>query len=496
MTLLNSLHGKFKIGLNVLVAALFLYLVSTVLAKASTIGGPDFFFYVLNGRDLSEGNQLGIMRYLYFPGVYWVWRFAIDLLGKDLETLQNFYVGILILSAVLSSLCVYILSKKLIPALVTGSVYIALLHLLEGFGGCIEPIAAVTMLIGLTAYIYFAKKEKFWIATLIIITFFALTLLMKQQGLVFAVAAFVLVFYPTKRFFELHWLNFVVPPLIIATFLGLMFLEGGGIEAIKIAFGFASAYIQIGTFDENLSRFFKTIMPLVVIPLLVWLPFFVARILHASHSLFVLATRLTVFCIIAGGFSLYQFRIRDYLHYGIYTIPSLALLVGLSTAFIIETWGLLTFQQKKFYSWVAVSIFFYSNYLWRSELDKISSQIQTGWGSPISYGQNRLSDICSRLTSRKVLILPPRANEFHWVCDTTSGTGKWGYSWFDENPTYYIQLIENKYAKNVLLFDKKYGYFENELLSRPAWVGIEAKLLQNGYREIYSSPFGHLYALP
>lgn len=487
----------FESATDLITGLLFVCFLYSFVLKVPSIGGPDFFFYILTGRDLSDGFEVGIMHYFYFPGIYWFWKYCFDLFGHNLLAIQSVYVGVLLLSSVFSAACVYLLTRKKYAAFLAGSMYIILLHILEGWGGVIEPIATLFMLLGLLFYLYFYQAQKYLASALSIVVFFGLCLFMKQQGIFFIAASAVLPFSELKRFFQINKLTFLVPISAGLFVFGLILLEGGGLEAIRVSLSMAVNYSRTNTLAQNLSGYFMAIFPVFVPVLAFLMPIALFALIDVvkSKKKFVnyFNLRFVIFLMFAGILPLYQFKVREYLHYGIYTVPALVILSGWAIASAFKWLAFATKTKKILVLGLSVFFLFVSFNQHKEKIDHVHELI--GWlpPHPLDSDIAKLSDVCSHLHGPNVLLLPPRVNTFHWICNTRSASGKWAYSWYEEAAPHYFDIISQQFVTDVFVFDKNFGDFEERVLSRPDWADLEKHLKNNNYSVSYSNSSGRLY---
>lgn len=487
----------FLTALNVVTFVIFAYFARSFLVKTSFVGGADFFYYVLTGRDLSGGFDVGAMRYSYFPGVYWFWKFSFDFCGNSLAAIQSIYIGVLLLSSVLCSTCVFVLTRKLYAASLAGAVYLLLLHLLEGWAGIVEPIAAMWMLLGFVLYLFFYQRKMFGTAAVCMMVFLGLCLFMKQQGIFYVAAAGLLPFSDLKRIYGISKWNFIVPIGAVFVLMVLLFIDGGGLEAFRIALSMATGYTKSGEWAENLRYYLGAVEP-VILPVVCFLIPMILMIIFVflkkkEKHLDISGMRIFLFFLLAGLFPLYQFKVRGYLHYGIYTVPSLAILIGWGIAAWLRWVKQLSLKQVRILLTITGALFFLVLLNQKDGLLRVKSQIEWKPPLPLEADSQKFLPVCSHLSSQVVLLLPPRANTFHWICQTRSALGKWAYSWYEENAAYYFEIISQQKVENIFVFDKSYGGFEKDLLSRTDWIGLEEYILKNSYSVVYQNASGRLY---
>lgn len=480
---------------NVIAGLIFVYFLYSYIVKTPSIGGPDFFYYILTGRDLSDGFEVGSMRYGYFPGVYWLWKYCFDVFGHSLIAIQTIYVGVLLGSALLSAGCVYLLTRKIYAAFFAGSLYIILLHILEGWGGVIEPVATFFMLIGFLTYLHFYRKKMYQASAVCIVIFFGLCLFMKQQGIFFVAASAFLPFAELKRFFQINKSAFLVPFATGVLVFILIVIEGGGIEAIRISMSMATSYTHSGSAYDNLAGYFKSIEPVFnpILAFLLPMAVFIFLINRKRLNKDIYSLRVLLFLVLSAVLPLYQFRVREYLHYGIYTIPALTLLTGWAIGYWVNQLSMLSTAKKiglACASMVLLGFGFKQSY---AGILRVQDQVLWLPPQPLQADTAKLADVCPHIQGPTVLLLPPRVNTLHWICNTRTALDKWAYSWYEEAAPYYFDLISRQNTNDVFVFDKSFGDYEDRILSRADWTGLEEQLQKNSYSVAYVSAAGRLY---
>lgn len=227
-------------GLSVWATAIYL------LGVRPSIGGVDFFFYLVNARDMIEVPQeVPRISYQYFPGVFQFWRFAYRLTNGELSGLQWSYLIVLITNATLIAAIIWSMTKRLELAVLGAIWYVTLLTRFEGLYGITEPIATFPLLAGI--FIWQGKPlvtaPDWWRAGLLGVAI-GVTVVIKQQAGLLSIATSALLlqqWLPTTARHQWRWL-FALPIIAVATAFVCILLEGRGLEPLRVGFEMVSAY--------------------------------------------------------------------------------------------------------------------------------------------------------------------------------------------------------------------------------------------------------------
>jgi hypothetical protein len=474
-----------------------LYIILNLILKIPIIGGVDFLYYTLVGRDLSNGTPVGDMRYGYFTGVYLFWKNVFDVFGARILVAQITYVFVLILSSLFCILSMYLLSMRKHIALLAGIIYLLLTYQLEGLFGVTEPISTLFALLAICLYLYFFRTARYRAAIVSVIFFIGLCFFQKQQGVFFVAASFFLPYEKIRKVTQWNVWNFAVPVLSGLFVLFLLVLEAKGIKPIEIVIKFALNYEKEGTFFSNLTLFWSRISPIVLPVVYFSFPFLLISYRpwkKVSNITDPAKIRISIFLAVSALLALYQFRVRGYLHYGLYCVPGITLLLGLFISKSEDVFFSLKKRQQFITSALAFTFFVFALTSSKSYLNALKNQfVGEIVISPLPADTQRLADVCPKLHSQQVLLLPARINSFHWICNTSSALGYWAYSWLEEKADYYYSLISDSTNTDIFVFNKSYGPYEKMILTRPDWSNLEKNLRENNYIIVYENMAGRLY---
>ena len=240
--------------------------VSTLLASRPSIGGVDFYFYILNARDLADGpTHAPWARYIYFPGVYRFWEMVFRLTDGTLPSLQWAYLGILLANAGLVGIMLMTSVTSWWGGLLGSAAYLVFMHRLEGLSGSTEPISTIPFLIGLLLW-NLCERHSHKIAGLLYLSFACgICLFVKQQAglLMLGMTAFIIVPSQQNQSFPNRFFDFTIVAIgTAATFALAMWLDGGGWAALRMGLAFAAGYTAQGIWLDHVSGLWAATQPL------------------------------------------------------------------------------------------------------------------------------------------------------------------------------------------------------------------------------------------
>lgn len=495
MKLLEELNSKrnisslFVLLSNAASLTVLMGLCYSMWLKAITVGGPDFLYSILYGRDLSLSKTHA--SYGYFPGVQKFWSFCISIVGADINILQRAYVIVLLLSVLVFVLNMFQITRNIIASVVFGWFYVALLFILEGMGGVLEPFSILLVMTGYLLYQCTFLKKYYHLNAVVMIVFLAMTAFTKQQSLVFVVASFLLPYQKIKFLHEVKIKNLLVPFGSILVFYVFFLIDGEGLNGILVRLNEIKTYTKHGSFLFNLQNVFKAMSPVLYIYFILSLLTVKALWSHDAFQKYAIDIRRIAFWLVSGVGFLYQFTARGYLHYGIYFIPCILFPLAIQWRMITD-WLTLKYTKRlacQVMPFVLLVISVVTIGKWsvfrqsfdNSSVPKIVTEI------------DEVSGACRFLIAERVLLLPPRGNAFHWACGTIPFDSHFGYSWIEESADYYRKLLKKSEAKDVFLFDVSFGPFERELLTRADWKNISSELEKEGFTLTFENKAGKLY---
>ena len=174
--------------------------VNALLASRPSIGGIDFYFYVLNARDLAdEPAHAPWARYIYFPGVYRFWETIFRVTDGTLPSLQWAYIGILLANAGLVGIVLMTSVTSWWGGLLGSAAYFVFLYRLEGLSGSTEPISTIPFLFGLLLW-NLCERHSHKIAGLVCLSLACgICLFVKQQAGLLMLGMTALIIVPSHR---------------------------------------------------------------------------------------------------------------------------------------------------------------------------------------------------------------------------------------------------------------------------------------------------------
>jgi hypothetical protein len=471
-----------------------------------SIGGIDFYFYILNARDLAEANSSAPWaRYVYFPGVYRFWEIVFHMSDGTLASLQWVYLGVLLANAGLVA-AILATSVTSWPVGLLGAVtYIALAGRLEGFSGCTEPIATIPFLTGLLFWHLLERKGHKTSSLACLSVAFGICLFVKQQAGLLVIGVTALLLCPPAlgresigRFTE----TVIVAIGSVATFLIAMWLDGGGYSALEMGLTFATGYKAQGSWLSHLtglwqvSRTVSTAFLCSAAVCVAFLAFHKKLVGVSSNRLRLLG--ITTLSTVAG---LFQFSRRGYLHYGLLILPcailsvASAIRLGLdATRSLASQWSMVQRRLVMTLAVIALSCVLVSeiHFTFREATRQLESAMQSQVNS-----SGQLSSFCSSLKPGSFLfIVPPRHNEIHWACKTKTIGMPLGYGWENLQYSTYLTALNNSQIDQVLVFESAGDRAEEGLWPSVAVTTVINHLLDSGFYPLATYEDKTLYKRP
>jgi hypothetical protein len=449
-----------------LTALLSVYLCITyLLTLRQSIGGVDFYFYVLNARDLAEPDSSAPWaRYIYFPGVYRFWEIVFRISDGTLASLQWTYLGVLLANAGLVAAILSASVRSWPGGLLGSAAYIVLAGRLEGLSGCTEPIATIPFLFGLLSW-YLFEQKRFKKSGLTCLSFACgICLFVKQQAvlLVLGVTALLIVPSPSSRHLLDRFSEIVIVVIgTCMTFLLAMWLDGGGYSALKTGLAFAVGYRAQGSWVSHATGLWQVSQPLsaaFLCAIVVWVvSLFLPAIRTGDSSTGLRLLGITILSTIAGVF---QFSRRGYLHYGLLILPSallsvaVALRLGLTAIRPLAIqWS--TMQRRLAITLAVIALSWLVVPATDSAIQEITRQV-TSAGSSRQKSSAQFTALCSHLQPGSfLLVIPPRHNDLHWACHTKTIGTPLGYGWENLQLSDYLGALNDSHINQVLVFESR-----------------------------------------
>lgn len=475
-----------------------------LLTLRSSIGGVDFYFYVLNARDLAEANSSAPWaRYIYFPGVYRFWEMVFRMSDGSLPSLQWAYLGVLIANAGLVGAILATSVTSWAGGLLGSATYIVLAGRLEGLSGCTEPLATIPFLTGLFGW-YLCERQGCKTNSIACLSVACgICLFVKQQAGLLVIGVTALLVSPSPLGQSLSRLSETVIVALgsVATFLFAMWLDGGGLSALAMGLSFATAYTAQGSWLSHLTRLWHESQPLstaFVCATVIWVGLLIFHGKRSDDSAISLRLLgITTLSTIAG---LFQFSRRGYLHYGLLILPgallsvALAIRLGLDASKSIAShWS--SIQRGLVIALVLIALSFLIVPATNSIFRDISRQLDAAEQShAIGYPTPQLSSLCSNLEPGSFLfIVPPRHNDIHWACKTKTIGMPLGYGWENLQLPAYLASLNDSHINQVLVFQSSGDNADGGLWPSVAPTTVIRHLLDAGFHPLTTYEDATLY---
>jgi len=439
------------IGCGLLSVAIIALLVRLVAVRGE-IEGVDFYYYVVNARDLLDKvGGSSDARFIYFPGVYMFWAVALWIGGGSLSALQWVYAGVLIANALLIGLLIRSVTRHGMSALAGAALYLALAGVYEGFYAATEPIATMAALVGLLAWTDRAKVDCLSKRRILVCCIgFGLALLMKQQAvlLVTGVPGSALSNRLTSRPTMPRREVALVGLGSLAVFLLGILMQGYGLRPLRRSFEFAVKYVENGSLNNN-------VWPVVLRAPGLFVGVLVSAAVLAVYSLRERPTGLhstgihvATVCSFAGVASMWQFSRRPYLHYMLLGLPFFIAAIMIVVDNVV-TWA------RECHAFRA-----------RTAAYGVSAVVLTGLvltllsaANAANYGKawRRQPQVAADLSALsryvrpgdELAVAPSRRNDIHLELGTVSTLNLQGYAWYA--PVEVAALIDHPDLERVLI---------------------------------------------
>lgn len=467
--------------------------------RVSGMGGYDSYYYLLYARDLAGGTHEGLQaRYLYFPGVYHFWRLVFLVSDGSYAACQSAFALAGLANAALVILIARAAGCGMAVAALAGASYLAIGQRLEFEAMTTEPLVTAPALLGLLGWVSAERRGRPRLGLAALGTGLGLALFAKQQGILLA-AGLAGTLPGSDR--SAHGLARAARGIagalaaMLAAFSGAMWLDGGGMPALRLALEFLLRYEAHGELMENLAPVWRRT------PLAALLCFAViggcALALEArSQGRRGGSVRLALLgiCAFAAMATLLQFSKRGYAHYGLLTLPFVLLAAAAAVSLlrdrlspIIERHATLSISMGlSIWAALAVSLL-YATADWAQREPLKSPQ------------HDSYLPMCTVLDrGERLLLLPSRENALHWACGTHAGGTRWGYTFnFQETPEGYIEELRKPDLRQVFVFRPAGPQsYEAKVLSGERWQPFYAALRERGFVRVADFTQGTVYRRP
>ena len=501
----KSLYQKLlPVPLTLAVIALAALAVQFLTASRPFIGGVDFYYYILNARDLADGTGgAPPTRYVYFPGVYSFWTTILRITDGGLAALQWAYAGVMLANGILIGCILATVTRIWQAGLLATALYLFTASRVEGLYGVTEPITTIPFLAGLWLWMLLNATGRPRAALIALAAGFGLALFSKQQGVLLLLGALGLLQDPAHaaRPFRQRLAGIAtVIGVALLIFLCAMLLEGGGIEAVNMGLRFVMEYQLEGAWLQNVSRAYDATQPvsnLFLSACAVWLALTIARrkfpeLPPAVIPVLGLAVLSALGCVL-------QFSRRGYLHYALLFLPS-AIIAGSLALYVVAIF--LNRQARRWprFAETAVIIGMVSFLLVNSAgttdfVRYVSSQIAspTRW-MPHDALRQVFAPLCARVEPGSgLLLIPQRQGIIHWECRTRAASPVVGYRWAPMEAADYMTAASLPTAASVFVFAERSGEYEQLFFGDNDRTRILQELARLGFRLVFTSQTGDLF---
>ena len=394
------------------------------------VGGVDWFYYLCYSRDAIGAYSPSNNMYSYFPGVYWFWTTAMQLVGSDISSLQCVFVVALAVNGLLVGIIVWQHTRCKRVATLAGIWTLMLLSRFDGVQGESEIIANIFFLTCLIAWKGVSLNQwSRWKSLLLFGLGLGLAVYMKQQAGLLALGA--LWFLGEQRQRTHRWDMLLTLPAFAGLALILCVLTAGrGLDPLWLGLSTATAYPSQDSWWLNLYTQFRHDESFWIVAV-ISVGLFLYGLCKKNPDPTSNSTRLIGFLMLSGLATLIQFKARPYHHYLLLTIP--AVTIG-STILWHQQRDRLTNRslQRCFLILMAMLPFCWAeDYRWGYHPTQWPSAKQV---QPLSSWHQRhdVRDYLDHLSdnlpaSTTLLVLPGRHNSLHYLLNTRSGSDQ-GYS--------------------------------------------------------------------
>jgi hypothetical protein len=492
------------VPLTLTVIALTALAVQFLTASRPFIGGVDFYYYILNARDLADGTGgAPPTRYVYFPGVYSFWTTILRITDGGLAALQWAYAGVMLTNSILIGCILATVTRIWQAGLFATALYLFMASRVEGLYGVTEPITTIPFLAGLWLWVLLSDTDRPRAALAALAVGFGFALFSKQQGGLLLLGAFgllqdsALIARPLRQ--RLAVVTAVAVGAVLV-FLCAMLLEGGGIEAVQMGLRFVTEYQPEGHWLQNLRRAYDATRPvsdLFLSACAIWLALAITP--RKFPELPPVMLPLLGLAVISALSSLLQFGKRGHLHYALLFQPSAVIAGGLALYIVAFFLNRQTRRWPRFAEAtmvIGMASFLLVNSAGTTDFVRyVSSQIAvpTKWMQHETLRQV-FAPLCARVEPGSgLLLIPQRQGIIHWECRTRAVSPVMGYQWISMEAAYYLDVASSPEAAGVFLFAERSGDYEQLFFRDNDRARIIRELERLGFRETFSFDAGQLY---
>jgi hypothetical protein len=467
--------------------------------RIAGMGGYDGYYYLLYARDLSAGMHEGLQaRYFYFPGAYHFWRLVFAVSDGSYAACQIAFALVGLANAALVLLTAYSAGCGMAVASLAAVSYLVIGQRLELEALTTEPIVTVPALLGLLAWVAAGRRGRPQLGLAALGAGLGLAVFVKQQGALLAAGVLGLLPGFSRDAQGLARAARGIAGTLAAAFAvwsAAMWLDGGGIPALRFALSSAVGYETQGQFLENLVPVWRNT------PLAALLGFAVivgsAQAVQArSQGRRSVSVRLALLgiCSFVAAATLLQFGKRGYGHYGLLTLPFVLLAAAAAASLLRERLSAIIERHEALSVQLGVAAW--------AVLAGSMLYTAADWARHASLKlpqHDAYRPVCAALVKgERLLLLPSRENALHWACGTHAAGTAWGYTFNShETPESYIEELHKPELRQVFVFRPgNPRSYEATTLSGERWQSFYAALREQGFIRTAVFDQGAVYRRP
>ncbi len=460
-----------------------------------SVGSVDFFYYLCTARDmLAHGSEVSDRCYNYFPGVYTFWRSVMTLAGNTLPQLQQAYVLLLVLNAVLIAATIGRVTRNMLASCFAALWYLVLISRYEGFAGVSEPLATAILMIGCLIWRGQPLRQRhgYVVAILFGITLGMAVYAKQQAGLLTLGAISLVLLRPFTSADRQHdWRHLALLPLVAAaTFAAGILAEGKGWIPLREGLAFASEYGTESSLAWNLYVQIRGDESAAVAAVMMVLTWAVAlwkgnRRHWADSADFQLAS----FALFAFLFALVQFISRPFGHYMLLAIPLLVLGSVLLAWTVAHAWNSRIPQSlskslvTRALLLIAIASPFFNTagradtlWAWRWQLPE-GFQANELWHEQPQQARDIATARTVVAAGSKMYVLPPRRNSIYYLLRTRTASPD-GYTFFETD----LATFPWDDCRYFILLTHRLSEFDYQFSSRTRLDEVRQIVLDHGFR--------------
>lgn len=472
------------------------------------VEGVDYYLYVAFARDLLSGAaDVSLARYHYFPGVYAFWKTALIVGRGASNALHWIYVAVIVVNAIAVAALAGRVCHNAAAGIVAALWYVIVASLFEGFIGATEPVATLPVLVGVVIWGGAPLSgARGMLRALALAAGIALGVYLKQPaGLLSLGWLAIVVTTMLQPAQDRSWRSLLGIPAVASLLLvGLIVLDGHGLEPLRLGFHFARGYEPTNSFVDNLRLTGLLDYPLLpggVIAFALWLS--IAAIPRFRDSLREPWAQVLGFTSVAGLAALAQFAKRGHFHYVVLLGPflvSAAVIAGVITA----RWLVRTVPSKALAAFIVLAVtvipltrpaaFTVGLSVWPPRMAP-ELPFQMPWSANPAVASDLRSLRSVVHMGQDVLVLPPIRNDVHLMLGTRSVSLEQGYGW-EGDPRMILDAVRSATLQAVIVIKARGGLWAaNETVWRQCECdAVVTELPRAGFHPVSELPTMTLWA--